>query len=101
MQIASDPACFLREDSPFLLHAPDFSNCNFWNAEQALYRHGRNWASFVLDDEIPNGFASFPNYPDGVLKSYRLTFMFKVRIYAWQLKDRIEQVRAFGTAVGS
>ena len=92
MQIASNPASFLQDDNPLLLDAPVLSNFNFSNIECTLNQHWDYWATLVLDDEIPNGFMSFDDYPDGILIGKRIIFLFKVRIFTRQLKSCIEQV---------
>ena len=91
MKIASNPASFLLDDNPLLFDVPVFGDFNFSKIEYMVNGHWGAWSSFVLD-EIPNGFASFDFYPDGILAAGRITFLFRVRIYMRQLKDYIKQV---------
>ena len=91
LQIASNPASFLQDDNPLLLDAPVLRNFNFSNIEYTANGHWDNWSSLVLDDQIPNGFMSFDDYPDGILIGKRINFLFKVRIFTRQLKTCIEQ----------
>ena len=91
-QIASNPASLLQDDNPFLLDAPVLGNFNISNVEYTLAQHWDNWSSLVLDDRIPGRFASHADCPGGILKAHRVTFLFKLRIYARQLKACIEQV---------
>ena len=46
----------------------------------------------LWDDKISNLFRSRDNYPDGILISQSISFLFKVRIFTRQLKTCIEQV---------
>ena len=93
MQIASNPASFLQDDNPLLLDAPILSNFNFSNIEYVVNEHWDPWSSFVLEHETPNRRASYDMiYPDGILKSSWISFLFKVRIFTRQLKTCIEQV---------
>ena len=53
---------------------------------------GGFWSSLVLDDEIPNGFASFDNYPDEILRGSLVSFLFRVRIYTRQMRACMDQI---------
>ena len=93
LEIAANPASFLQDDNPLLLDAAIFGDFNFSNIGYTVDRHWCFWSTLVLcDDDIPNGFCSPDDHPDGVLRSHRISFLFKVRIYTRQLKDCIEQV---------
>ena len=92
LQIASNPACFLEDDNPLLLHASYLGNFNVSTAEHADNGFWHIWSALVLDDEIPYGFASIDDHPDGILVNYRFNTFFKVRIYTRQLKAFLEQV---------
>ena len=93
LQIASSPASFLQDDNPLLLDAPVLSNFNFSNIEYTVNGHWYWWSTFVLwDGKIPNHFRTRPGYPDGILISQNISFLFKVRIFTRQLKTCIDQV---------
>ena len=92
LQIASNPACFLQDDNPWLLGAPMLGNFNVSTAESTVDRHWRFWSTLVLNDDYPSGFASYPDCPTHILISFRISFLFKVRIYTRQLKACIDQV---------
>ena len=91
LQITSNPASFLQEDNPLLLQASYLGNFSIAMAQYTVNRHWEAWSSLVLDNEIPNGFASY-SHPGGVLKGRRIGFLFKVRIYAQQVKACLEQI---------
>ena len=91
LQIAANPASFLRDDNPLLLDAPVLSNFNFSNIEYTVNGHWDGWSSIVLDDRIPNGLRSLAGYPDRTLAGHVISFLFKVRIFTRQLKTCIEQ----------
>ena len=46
----------------------------------------------MLDDEVPNGFGSYPDLPDDILLGPRISFLFRVRIYSRHLKACLDQV---------
>ena len=92
LQIASNPALFLQDDSPWLLSAPVLNNFSFSTIEHTVNLHWVNWSSLVVDSRTPNCFESLRDRPDGILMSHRISFLFKVRIYTRQLRDCIEQV---------
>ena len=91
LQIAANPASFLREDNPLFLDAPVLSDFKFSNIEYTVNGHWRFWSDLMLDEDVPNHTASYDFHPDRILMGKRISFLFKVRIFTRQLKTCIEQ----------
>ena len=91
LQIGSNPAWFVQDDNPFLLHASGTSSFNMSTAESTVNRHWSSWSGTLLP-EVHNFFWSRCGCPDYILKSSTIGFLFKVRIYTRQLKTCIEEV---------
>ena len=92
MQIASNPASFLQDDNPLLFDTPVLDNFDVSNIECTVNWHLDGWSSLVLIDQMPDGFESLDHYPDRILTSFVISFLFKARIYTRQLKAAFEQV---------
>ena len=91
LQIGSNPTWFVQDDNPLLLHASDMGIFNISTAESTVNRHWEPWAAVVLSEK-QNVWLSDCDRPDRILKSSRISFLFKVRIFARHLKSCIEQV---------
>ena len=90
LQIGSNPAWFVQDDNPLLLDASELDIFNISTAQDIVNSHWESWSGIMLRD-FPNGFESACDHPDSILKSSRLSFLFKVRIFTRQLKSCIEQ----------
>ena len=87
------PALFLQDDHPLLLRAAwDMANFNLSYFEHHVNRYFDIWPTVMLS-QLPDGFsAGALDDSDSVLRTWKVSAMFKARIWARQLSAYIQFV---------
>ena len=91
LQLSSNPALFLRDDSPFLVRALEFAAFDISTADFVVNTFWKSWGK-ILFTYHANSFRSTDLSSSGsVLKDYTISNFFNVRRFERQLRACIEQ----------
>ena len=91
LRALSNPASFLQDDNPLLLHAAwDLTNFNVSYVERSVARYWDLWSQ-IMFPRIPNGFSvGTVDDSQSILRTWRVCVMLNGRVWERQLKTYVQ-----------